>query len=171
VSVLARYLADDDVGWRPAAACRGKDPRLFFEAALEPTARRVCAACPVRDDCLDEAIVERREGFWGGTNDHERARIIEQRARVAERPRRKRAVPPGHLYAVLEQLAQHPGRWARIISYPSSHSAGAIASLLRNGHKPTPPGRWEFEGRVNDARGSDLYARYLGASLDQEHAS
>jgi hypothetical protein len=34
-----------------------------------------------------------------------------------------------------------------------------MASLLRRGKRPTPPGEWEFvAGGPNDAGGSDLYA-------------
>lgn len=49
--------------------CRSEDPELFF--AQEPDsierAKQVCAACPIRPDCLAGAL-ERLEpwGVWGG---------------------------------------------------------------------------------------------------------
>ena len=47
--------------WRELAACRGAGLDLFFPErgeSAEP-ARRVCAACPVRQPCLDYAISNR----------------------------------------------------------------------------------------------------------------
>ena len=47
--------------WRELAACRGTDLNLFFPERGESAgpARRVCAACPVREPCLDYAITNR----------------------------------------------------------------------------------------------------------------
>ncbi|MDX3354720.1 WhiB family transcriptional regulator [Streptomyces sp. ME01-24h] len=50
--------------------------------ALNEQAKRVCAACPVRQQCLDYALamegayaVSFRGGIWGGTTPSERAAI------------------------------------------------------------------------------------------------
>ena len=55
--------------WRELAACRGTDLEVFFPGrgeSAEP-ARQVCAACPVRQPCLDYAITNRIvHGIWGG---------------------------------------------------------------------------------------------------------
>jgi WhiB family redox-sensing transcriptional regulator len=73
--------------WRHDAACRDKDPELFFP---NPTlglvglqieaAKDVCRACPVADECLAFAMRAGLEaGVWGGLSEDERR---------AQRPRR-----------------------------------------------------------------------------------
>ena len=61
--------------WRELAACRGTDLEVFFPGrgeSAEP-ARQVCAACPVRQPCLDYAITNRiAHGIWGGLTERER---------------------------------------------------------------------------------------------------
>jgi hypothetical protein len=64
-----------DHSWRRFAACRKvSDPELFFpESGRSHSALRVCAACPVRDPCLDFAIAyDIRHGVWGGTSFQDR---------------------------------------------------------------------------------------------------
>jgi WhiB family transcriptional regulator, redox-sensing transcriptional regulator len=61
-----RHLADaagDPMDWRDGAACRHRDPELFFpEGTAGPAllqadqAKRVCQCCPVRALCLDFAL-------------------------------------------------------------------------------------------------------------------
>jgi hypothetical protein len=61
--------------WRELAACRGTDLNLFFPGrgeSAEP-ARQVCAACPVRQPCLDYAVSNAiTDGIWGGLTERER---------------------------------------------------------------------------------------------------
>ncbi|HEY3482444.1 MAG TPA: WhiB family transcriptional regulator, partial [Streptomyces sp.] len=62
------------------AACRDEDPELFFPVgtagpALQQAARAkaVCHRCPVRSDCLAEALVSgQRAGVWGEMSEDER---------------------------------------------------------------------------------------------------
>jgi WhiB family redox-sensing transcriptional regulator len=69
--------------WRTRSACRDSDPDVFFPIgstgpALEQieTARRICAACPVRDECLEFALATNQEaGIWGGTTEEERRKL------------------------------------------------------------------------------------------------
>jgi WhiB family redox-sensing transcriptional regulator len=67
-------------------ACRGTDPDVFFPdrgESLEP-AKRVCAECVVRDECLEHALAHgERFGVWGGTSERERRRIRRQRRTAA----------------------------------------------------------------------------------------
>lgn len=63
--------------WMQDAACRGrKDVDFFPEIGYNgkaPQAVRLCHICPVREDCLDFAIVNDIDyGIWGGTNPRER---------------------------------------------------------------------------------------------------
>ncbi len=50
----------------------------------ECRAKRVCAECPLRLECLDEALrLMVRYGIWGGLNRDERLRERRRRARLA----------------------------------------------------------------------------------------
>jgi len=60
------------------AACRHLDPHLFDPAPTDHAniakARRVCASCPVRLDCLALALLAPHvQGIWGGLTEAERA--------------------------------------------------------------------------------------------------
>ena len=72
--------------WRDHAACRGLDPEIFYPVSDEEAdqAKAVCAACAVRQACLEHALGSReRDGVWGGATEKERRRIIRQRRRTA----------------------------------------------------------------------------------------
>jgi WhiB family redox-sensing transcriptional regulator len=76
--------------WRELAACRGADLNLFFPERGESAgpARRVCAACPVRQPCLDYAITNRiTHGIWGGLTERERRALRSGWVRASRRER------------------------------------------------------------------------------------
>ncbi|MGI5223573.1 WhiB family transcriptional regulator [Actinoallomurus sp. CA-142502] len=76
-------------GWRDEAACRGMDPELFFPVGgVAASTRRLCSRCPVREDCLIEAVADGLDGFWGGTTPKERRGM---RPAARRRPPRFRA--------------------------------------------------------------------------------
>ncbi len=53
--------------WTMRAKCRGMEDALFPEASDQKRARLVCSGCPVRFECLAEALDNRIEwGVWGG---------------------------------------------------------------------------------------------------------
>jgi WhiB family redox-sensing transcriptional regulator len=73
--------------WQLRAACRGPRSTVFFpptsgerrdeREARETKAKRICAECAVRVDCLDYALAIREpHGVWGGLNEHERAALL-----------------------------------------------------------------------------------------------
>lgn len=70
--------------WRAEAACREVEPWVFFPSAgdrpLIEAAKKVCAVCPVRGECLDHALACGEEGVWGGTTDAERASMTTEAA-------------------------------------------------------------------------------------------
>lgn len=85
-------------GWQDFAACRYGPLDLFFgpdgeqqhvKPAREAEAKRICARCPVRTACLDDALVNgTRFGVFGGTGEDERKTMREnlrRRVRAAER--------------------------------------------------------------------------------------
>lgn len=56
---------------------------LFPEAVDQKRARGVCMGCPVRYDCLAEALDNRIEwGVWGGMTERERRLLLRQRPDV-----------------------------------------------------------------------------------------
>jgi WhiB family redox-sensing transcriptional regulator len=81
--------------WVEQAACAGVDPDLFFpdrgaslagdvdEHVDVADARRVCAGCPVRVECLEYALeAGEKFGVWGGTSEKERRAMRRQRLAV-----------------------------------------------------------------------------------------
>jgi len=73
----------DTEGWRPQAACRDVDPEVFFPVGSSGpavshmrTAQAVCRSCPVKDPCLQFALVTNQEaGVWGGKDENERREL------------------------------------------------------------------------------------------------
>lgn len=68
--------------WTRDALCAEVGGDMFFpdlgEAAHE--AKKICAACPVRDACLEYALRNRvKEGIWGGMNYKARRRYATRR--------------------------------------------------------------------------------------------
>ena len=93
--------------WRELAACRGADLNLFFPGrgeSAEP-ARRVCAACPVREPCLDYALrLGITHGIWGGLAERDRRALRSRRTGAARRERDEAitaAAAAGHSQAVI----------------------------------------------------------------------
>lgn len=63
--------------WRARAACLGMDTSLFFprKGGSNAEAKRACAGCPVRLQCLGYAVMAKeRWGVWGGETEHGRRR-------------------------------------------------------------------------------------------------
>ncbi|HEV2809668.1 MAG TPA: WhiB family transcriptional regulator [Acidimicrobiales bacterium] len=94
--------------WQARGSCRGTSESFFPTRGEDLNqARRVCAGCQVRSECLDYALEHGiRHGVWGGTSEAERRRIRQARrapgstelavARLAQR-----GVPPPE---IAEQL-------------------------------------------------------------------
>ena len=76
--------------WRDRAACIGADPDLFFPQrgeSAEP-AREICARCPVREACLDDALRNAiTHGIWGGLPERERRALRIPRLSTMRRQR------------------------------------------------------------------------------------
>ncbi|HJT02100.1 MAG TPA: WhiB family transcriptional regulator [Pseudonocardiaceae bacterium] len=79
VTIAARLaeLAGPQSEWRARAACRGRSD-IEWQGdgrGWEHEAKAVCAGCPVRARCLQDAIENREFGVWGGTTETERDRL------------------------------------------------------------------------------------------------
>jgi WhiB family redox-sensing transcriptional regulator len=74
-------LVDDDAeehDWQERALCAQTDPEAFFPEKGGSTreAKRICAGCEVRAECLDYALAhDERFGIWGGLSERERRRL------------------------------------------------------------------------------------------------
>jgi WhiB family redox-sensing transcriptional regulator len=85
----------DDLGrplWQIHASCRNiENSNIFFpergSSTKEPKA--ICAICPVREECLDYALMNGEKfGIWGGMSERERRKI--RKLKTAEDPDWKR---------------------------------------------------------------------------------
>jgi WhiB family transcriptional regulator, redox-sensing transcriptional regulator len=76
--------------WQVRAACRGPQSMMFFppthferkdeKETREGEAKRICAQCGVRADCLDYAIrIREPHGIWGGLTEVERRIVLSRR--------------------------------------------------------------------------------------------
>ena len=90
--------------WAPRAACRAAQPdQLFVRGAEQNKAKQLCAGCPVRTECLAEALDNQIEwGVWGGMTERERRALLRRRPLARARrsaprpePRAQRLSRPG----------------------------------------------------------------------------
>jgi WhiB family redox-sensing transcriptional regulator len=76
-------MAITPLDWTDAAACRNSEGALFYPAdsaerkedrlERELVAKRICASCGVREECLEAALARHESyGIWGGLNEFER---------------------------------------------------------------------------------------------------
>jgi len=118
--------------WRELAACRGTDLEVFFPERGESAgpARQVCAACPVRQPCLDYAITNRiAYGVWGGLTERERRTLRSGWVR-ASRQDRDRAV----------LAADAAGFTAAAIGRSFGLSRNSVTRIVRTGTDAGRPG-------------------------------
>ena len=118
--------------WRERAACRGTDLEVFFPERGEAAgpARRVCAACPVRQPCLDYAITNRiTHGVWGGLSERERRALRSGWVRAARRERDR---------AIL--AAEAAGYTAAVIGRSFGLSRTSVTRIARGGNDTGRPG-------------------------------
>ncbi len=78
---LAQGTMDIKRRWSVHALCRATDPEIFFPPNDSPAteARRICASCPVRRQCLAYAVAaDEPFGIWGGLTTEERRNLRRQ---------------------------------------------------------------------------------------------
>ena len=82
-----------DPRWREQAKCAETDPEAFFPppGTTPHAAFRICASCPVRAECLTDALTRRDNayGVLGGLTANQRRKLL--RAHDANTRRTKRA--------------------------------------------------------------------------------
>ncbi|MFC7407188.1 WhiB family transcriptional regulator [Georgenia alba] len=74
----------DGRAWAGSAACVKKEPEFFFvRGAAQRAAREMCFGCPVRMQCLAEALDSQIEyGVWGGMTERERRAMLRSHPEV-----------------------------------------------------------------------------------------
>lgn len=84
-------LPDKDFSWHTKAVCRDVDPDIFFAESYDPAqnkarvkeARAICARCPVKKLCLEQALTNGEGSYiFGGKTAEERKVILQQRKRT-----------------------------------------------------------------------------------------
>ena len=66
--------------WATKALCNETRPdELFVRGAAQNRAKQLCAGCPVRTECLAEAL---EWGVWGGMTERERRALLRKRPNV-----------------------------------------------------------------------------------------
>jgi len=71
-----------DNEWMAQGRCRDVDPAVFFpsDGIGVQNAQKTCSECPVKEPCLEYALVNHVDhGVWGGTSERERRRILRRR--------------------------------------------------------------------------------------------
>ena len=88
--------------WALEGSCRTADPdALFVQGAAQNRAKAVCLACPVRTECLADALDHRIEfGVWGGMTERERRALLKRRPNVRSWRRLLEAARDEHLRAM-----------------------------------------------------------------------
>src|SRR3712207_3722708 len=78
--VLMGMISD----WPSMAACQNGDPdALFVQGAEQNVAKRICRSCPVRYECLGDALDNKIEfGVWGGMTERERRALLRRHPHV-----------------------------------------------------------------------------------------
>lgn len=95
-------MADASLNWLDHAHCKGLPTRIFFHERgrndwMLPAATTICAACPVRIECLTHAMLAgEHDGMWGGQSEQGRRHI------------RSRGRANGH-YTVRDQILAFGG--------------------------------------------------------------
>ncbi|WP_017973446.1 WhiB family transcriptional regulator [Actinopolyspora halophila] len=82
LDILAGLIdSEEDQDWQERALCAQTDPEAFFPEKGGSTreAKRICAGCEVRSECLEYALEhDERFGIWGGLSERERRRLKRQ---------------------------------------------------------------------------------------------
>lgn len=72
--------AEAATGWKQQAVCANSDPDLLFvTGAAQRDAARLCSGCPVKTECLAEALDNQVEyGVWGGMTERQRRALLKR---------------------------------------------------------------------------------------------
>src|SRR4051812_5460471 len=88
--------------WTSAAQCKQAAPdELIVRGAAQNKAKQMCTGCPVRTECLAEALDNEIEwGVWGGLTERERRAVLRKRPNVTSWRRLLETAMADHVAAV-----------------------------------------------------------------------
>jgi WhiB family transcriptional regulator, redox-sensing transcriptional regulator len=97
--------------WTSQAACQNRQPdELFVKGAAQNRAKQLCMGCPVRTECLAEALDNRIEwGVWGGLTERERRALLRRRPNVTSWRHLLETARPDHMAQYAQQPAAQSG--------------------------------------------------------------
>jgi WhiB family redox-sensing transcriptional regulator len=78
IAAHSRMADSSDEPWQTQALCARVDYALFFpeKGGSAQDAKKVCARCPVQNQCLDAALSNGEcFGIWGGYTERERRKL------------------------------------------------------------------------------------------------
>jgi WhiB family transcriptional regulator, redox-sensing transcriptional regulator len=100
--------------WAAQAACGGRHDEIFVEGAAQHRAKQLCQGCPVRTECLAEALDSRIEwGVWGGMTERERRAVLSRLPNVAS----WRALLQTARAEQLHQATSRPWPWILVLKH------------------------------------------------------
>ena len=87
--------------WYNDGLCKTYPTKLFYQydTKKDRLAKRICALCPVKTQCLEYALENHETGVWGGLNDMDRARLVRKaliQGVLRDSSRRNRPHEPSH---------------------------------------------------------------------------
>ena len=93
--------------WSSKALCNETRPDvLFVRGAAQNRAKQMCSGCPVKAECLAEALDNQIEwGVWGGMTERERRALLRRRPNVTSWRRLLEAAMNDHAAAVTASAA------------------------------------------------------------------
>ena len=83
-----KLLQVEDKNGNIAARCYedSVNPDWFFDPVHENDAVKICAECPLVQECLAFALTEQIQfGVWGGLNEQNRKELLRKRNRMNKR--------------------------------------------------------------------------------------
>ena len=88
-----RQAKEEPQEWQDRAACKGRNldmfPRWHKDISYISIARKICSACPVKPECLDNALtypITDMHGVWAGLTPRQLAAEQERQGRVPTKP-------------------------------------------------------------------------------------
>jgi len=77
---IALDVASGGADWTTRAVCSTQDPDLLFvTGAAQREAAKMCRGCPVKLECLADALDNKVEfGVWGGLTERQRRALLKR---------------------------------------------------------------------------------------------